>query len=76
MALWPSTTNHPHNNPITANQNLTTPNPHHGIATNTTREKTQTLQRQSTPQTTTNPHYGATARRREREGKDSNANPH
>ena len=47
-----------------------------GIATNTKREKTQTLQHQSTPRTTTNPHYGAATRRREREGKDSNANLH
>ena len=40
MALWLSNTNHPHSKPTTADWNLTTPNPHHDIATNTTREKT------------------------------------
>ena len=52
MALWPSTTYQPHRKPTTANQNLTIPNPHHGTVTNTTREKTQTLQCWSTPKPT------------------------
>ena len=65
-----------HSKPIIADRNLTTHNPYHGTAINTTREKTQTLQHRSTPQTTTNPHHGAAARPRERECKDSNADPH
>ena len=84
VALWPSTTNHPHRKPTTANQNLTILNPHHGTTTNTTREKTQTLQCWSTPKPT-NHHLPTPWRRykdherereREREGKDSNVDPH
>ena len=41
VALGPSTTNHSHSKPITADRNLTTPNPHHGTATSTTKEKTK-----------------------------------
>ena len=44
VALWPSTINHLHSKPTTTNRNITTHNPHHSIATNTTKEKTQTLQ--------------------------------
>ena len=43
VALWPSTTNHPHNKPTIADRNLITPNPHHDTATNTIGKKTQTL---------------------------------
>ena len=43
MALWSSTINHPYRKPTTADQKLTIPNPHHDIAINTMREKTQTL---------------------------------
>ena len=52
MALWPSTTNHPHKKPTTADRNLTILNPHHDTTTNTTKEKTQTLQYWSTAKPT------------------------
>ena len=74
--LWPSTTNHLHSKPSTADWNLTTPNAHHSTATNTTKEKMQTIQHQSTPRTITNPNHGTATRPREREGKVSSIDPH
>ena len=72
MALWLSTTNNSHKKPTIVDRNLTIPNPHHVTATNTTREKTHTKTHESPLTHTTVPPQ----RPREREGRDSNADPH